>query len=88
MDEVIWMEVPTRHAFINITPQVRECVRESGVTEGLVLINSMHTTAAVFVDGDEQGLYHHYEPLVDCSYTALSELSQLISVAQRDCLVG
>jgi len=59
--KIIWLEVPGRRGFINITSQVKECVRESGVTEGLALINSMHTTAAVFVDDDEQGLYHHYE---------------------------
>ena len=59
--EVIWMDVPTRRAFVNITPQVEECLRRSGVTEGIALINSMHVTAAVFVDDDEQGLYRHYE---------------------------
>ena len=57
----IWLEVPTRRAFINITPQIAECLRESGVREGLALVNSMHTTAAVFVDDDEQGLYRCYE---------------------------
>jgi secondary thiamine-phosphate synthase enzyme len=55
------LDVPTRHAFINITPQVEECLRESGVREGLSLVNSMHVTAAVFVDDDEKGLYRHYE---------------------------
>lgn len=57
----LWLEVPTRRAFINITPQVHECVRESGVREGLALVNSMHVTAAVFIDDDESGLYRHYE---------------------------
>jgi len=38
----LWFEVPTRRAFINITPQVEECLRESGITEGLVLCNTMH----------------------------------------------
>jgi thiamine phosphate synthase YjbQ (UPF0047 family) len=38
----LWFEVPTRRAFINITPQVQECLRESGITEGLVLCNTMH----------------------------------------------
>ena len=53
--------VPTRRAFINITPQVEECLRESGVREGLALVNSMHVTSAVFIDDDEQGLYRYYE---------------------------
>jgi len=57
----IWLEVPTRRAFVNITPQIEECLRESGVNEGLALVNSMHTTAAVFIDDDEKGLYHQYE---------------------------
>ena len=55
------LEVPTRRAFINITPQIQECLRESGVREGLALVNSMHVTAAVFIDDDETGLYRHYE---------------------------
>ncbi len=45
----LWFDVPTRRAFINITPQVAECVRESGVNEGLVLVNAMHITASVFI---------------------------------------
>ena len=53
--------MPTRRAFINITNQVEDCVRESGIKEGLALVNSMHVTAAVFIDDDETGLYHHYE---------------------------
>jgi len=57
----LWLEVPTRRAFINITPKVAECLRESGVREGLALVNSMHTTAAVFIDDDEKGLYRQYE---------------------------
>ena len=57
----LWLQVPTRRAFINITPQIQECLRESGVREGLALVNSMHVTAAVFVDDDEKGLYRHYE---------------------------
>lgn len=57
----IWLEVPTRRAFINITHQVEACLRESGIREGLALVNSMHVTAGVFVDDDETGLYRHYE---------------------------
>ena len=54
-------EVPNRRAFINITPQVEECLRESGVQEGLVLVNAMHITASVFINDDESGLHHDYE---------------------------
>jgi secondary thiamine-phosphate synthase enzyme len=57
----LWLEVRTRHAFVNITSQVQECLRESGVKEGLALVNSMHVTAAVFIDDDESGLYRLYE---------------------------
>ncbi|MCK5232932.1 MAG: YjbQ family protein, partial [Desulfobulbaceae bacterium] len=42
----LWFEVPTRRAFINITPQVNECLKDSGVKEGIVLINAMHITAS------------------------------------------
>lgn len=56
-----WFEVPTRRAFINITPQVEECLRESGIREGLLLCNAMHITASVFINDDESGLHHDYE---------------------------
>ena len=48
----LWFEVPTRRAFINITPQVKDCLRESGIREGLVLVNAMHITASVFINDD------------------------------------
>ena len=57
----LWFNVPTRRAFINITGQVDECLRESGVREGLVLVNAMHITASVFINDDESGLHHDYE---------------------------
>jgi secondary thiamine-phosphate synthase enzyme len=57
----LWFETPTRRAFVNITPQVEECLNESGVQEGLVLINAMHITASVFINDDESGLHHDYE---------------------------
>jgi secondary thiamine-phosphate synthase enzyme len=47
--------------FINITPQVEECLRESGITNGLILVQSMHVTASVFIDVDEKGLLQDYE---------------------------
>ena len=57
----LWFTVPTRRAFINITPQVEECLRESGIKEGLILCNAMHITASVFINDDESGLHHDYE---------------------------
>lgn len=57
----LWFQTPTRRAFINITPQVEECLRESGVAEGMVLINAMHITASVFINDDESGLHNDFE---------------------------
>ncbi len=57
----IWMNVPARRAFVNITSQVEDAVRESGVQEGLVLVNSMHISASVFINDDESGLHSDYD---------------------------
>ncbi len=57
----LWFNVPGRRAFVNITPQVLECLRESGVQEGLVLVNAMHITASVFINDDESGLHHDFD---------------------------
>ncbi|MGI6657691.1 MAG: secondary thiamine-phosphate synthase enzyme YjbQ [Desulfobulbus sp.] len=57
----LWFHVPTRRAFINITPQVEECLKESGIREGLLLCNAMHITASVFINDDEPGLHYDYE---------------------------
>ena len=57
----LWFNVPGRRAFINITPQVEDCLRESGVREGLALVNAMHITASVFINDDERGLHSDYE---------------------------
>lgn len=57
----LWFQAPTRRAFINITREVEECLRDSKVTEGLVLVNAMHITASVFVNDNESGLHHDYE---------------------------
>ncbi len=57
----LWFETPERRAFINITPQVEKCLRESGIKEGLVLVNAMHITASVFINDDESGLHQDYE---------------------------
>ena len=56
----LWFNLPARMAFKNITGEIRECLRESGVKEGLVLVNAMHITASVFINDDERGLHHDY----------------------------
>jgi secondary thiamine-phosphate synthase enzyme len=53
----LWFETPTRVAFRNITPEVERCLADSGVREGLVLVNAMHITASVFINDDERGLH-------------------------------
>jgi len=57
----LWFEIPTRRGFVNITTEVVECVRASGVKEGLVLVNAMHITASVFINDDESGLHRDYD---------------------------
>ena len=57
----LWFQTPTRRAFINITPDVQECLADSGISEGLVLVNAMHITASVFINDDEGGLHHDFE---------------------------
>lgn len=57
----LWFNVPSRRGFVNITPQVEEALRASGVREGLCLVNAMHITASVFINADESGLHHDYE---------------------------
>jgi secondary thiamine-phosphate synthase enzyme len=57
----IWVNVPTRRAFINITPQVETALQESGIQEGLLLVNAMHITASVFINDDESGLQRDYD---------------------------
>ena len=57
----LWFNVTKRREFINITSQVNTCLRESGVQEGLVLVNAMHITASVFINDDESGLHQDYE---------------------------
>ena len=54
-------EIPRRRQFVNITPQIAECVRASGVREGLALVNAMHISASVFINDDEAGLHHDLE---------------------------
>jgi secondary thiamine-phosphate synthase enzyme len=57
----LWFNIPTRRAFINITPDVRECLCESDIQEGLCLVNAMHITASVFINDDESGLLQDYD---------------------------
>lgn len=57
----LWFNVPKRRGFINITPQVEQCLRESGIQEGLCLVNAMHITASVYINDDERGLLADYE---------------------------
>jgi len=57
----LWFHVPSRRGFINITPQVEEAVKESGIKDGLALVNAMHITASVFINDDEEGLHHDYD---------------------------
>jgi secondary thiamine-phosphate synthase enzyme len=57
----LWFQVPTRRALVNITPEVEQCLAESGVRDGLCLVNAMHITASVFINDDESGLHHDLE---------------------------
>jgi len=56
----LWFEVPARFGLVNITPQVETCLQDSGIREGLVLVNAMHITASVFINDDESGLHQDY----------------------------
>ena len=57
----LWFNIPSRRALINITPEVDTCLHESGIQEGLTLINAMHITASIFINDDESGLHEDYE---------------------------
>ncbi|MCQ9207946.1 MAG: secondary thiamine-phosphate synthase enzyme YjbQ [Omnitrophica bacterium] len=59
--EYLWFNTAKRREFINITLEVQRCLKKSGVTEGLCLINPMHITASVFINDDESGLHHDFE---------------------------
>ena len=59
--EELWFEIPTRRGFVNITPEIDRCLANSGVQEGLCLVNAMHITASVFINDDESGLHQDYE---------------------------
>ncbi len=57
----LWFNLPTRRGFVSITGQVLECLHESGIQEGLILVNAMHITASVFINDDENGLHEDFE---------------------------
>jgi len=57
----LWFKTTNRRQFINITPQVQQCLDESGIKEGLLLCNAMHITSSVFINDDESGLHHDFE---------------------------
>ena len=61
LTEHLVINLPARMAFLNITPQVEEVVRKSGIQEGIVLVNAMHITASVFINDDEPGLHEDYK---------------------------
>lgn len=57
----IFVQLPERRGFINLTPQVETCLKESGIQEGLCLVNPLHITASVFINDNESGLHHDYD---------------------------
>lgn len=57
----LWFNLPARRGFVNITSQVEECLQESGIKDGFILVNAMHITASVFINDDESGLHYDYE---------------------------
>ncbi len=57
----LYFNINTRRGFVNITPQLEQCLKESGIKEGLLLCNAMHITASVFINDDEQGLHNDME---------------------------
>jgi secondary thiamine-phosphate synthase enzyme len=57
----LWVETQNRREYMNITPEVERCLKESGIKEGLCLVNAMHITASVFINDDESGLHHDFE---------------------------
>jgi len=57
----LWFDIPQRRAMLNITREVQDCLRESGIQEGLCLVNAMHITASVFINDDEPGLHQDYD---------------------------
>ena len=63
--EYIWMNTAKRREYINITPEVEDIVRKSGVKEGLVLVNPMHITASCYINDDESGLIQDFDEFLE-----------------------
>ncbi len=61
LTDYLWFEIPERRGFVNITQTVEKRVGQSGVQEGICLVNAMHITASVFINDDESGLHHDYD---------------------------
>jgi secondary thiamine-phosphate synthase enzyme len=61
----LWFETKNRMEFINITPQIEKCLKESEISEGFALVNAMHITASVFINDDEKGLHHDYAQFLE-----------------------
>ena len=59
------VHLPRRRGFVNITGDVEQALKESGIREGLVLVNAMHITASVFINDDESGLHHDFEVFLE-----------------------
>lgn len=57
----LWFNTRGRREFINITPEIEDCLAESGIREGILLCNAMHITSSVFINDDELGLHHDFE---------------------------
>jgi secondary thiamine-phosphate synthase enzyme len=57
----LWFNITSRRQLLNITPDVQKCLRESGIKEGMILVNAMHITSSVFINDDEAGLHHDFE---------------------------
>ena len=57
----LWFNIPSRRAFVNITPDVERCLNDCGVQNGLLLCNAMHISASVFINDNESGLHQDFE---------------------------
>lgn len=57
----LWFNLSERRGYVNITPELLKCVRDSGIKEGILLCNAMHITASVFINDDESGLHRDFE---------------------------
>lgn len=61
----LWFDTPSRRAYLNITGEVEACLKESGITEGLLLCNAMHITSSIFINDDESGLHRDFERFLE-----------------------